>query len=375
MFSPQNSIARLTELTNSDLDYLELGKEFNHLIGMAKAITGLEVSLINLIDTHHLWPISKSGGNFHAMPLIDTPCQYTVNSEDYFEVKDLSSHDVLKEKDYVKMAPFYKYYFGVPLQTQKGVNIGSICFFDTKSQELNDTQIKLLGLVAKEAVAKIVAIKSHYNLLKKFFEYRDVQRKIANDLRNPLAGIIGLSDVLIEQFEDLDRTEAKDYNYLINSSSKSILSVLDDVIIDQNKKEILTNTISLEILKERLISLYSSLLATKQLKLAITINNLKSNILFLKSNVNYLVGNLLVESLLNIDENGTLNIDLDLIIKVDQLYIKAEFSSENFSNNLNLADNEVLKVYENKVSELGGSLVLNQTENQLYELTLSLKSI
>ena len=143
----------------------------------------------------------------------------------------------------------------------------------------------------------------------------------------------------------------------------------------QKRQETDSNTLNLKTLKDRLIKLYSPLLAVKQIELNITLNDLKANILFLKNNVNYLVGNLLTEALLNIIENGTLTLALDLIIKVDQLYIKAEYSSEKLINTQNLVENEVLKVYENKVVELGGALILNQTENQLFELTLPLKSI
>ena len=373
--SIQNPINRLTELTQNDLDYLDLQTEFQNIIEMAKNITGLEVSILNLIDAHHIWPVTQSGTQIEVMPLQDTPCQYTIAKDDYFEVKDLTSHEILKEKDYVKNAPFYKYYLGVPLKTINGVNIGSICFFDTQAKTLSDTQFKLLQILAKEAVSKIEALKVENNLRKEFFEYRANQRKIANDFRNTLAGIIGLSDVLIEQFEEIEKNEAKDYNLLINKSSKAILNILEDIIINQKRQETDSNTLNLKTLKDRLIKLYSPLVAVKQIELNITLNDLKANILFLKNNVNYLVGNLLTEALLNIAENGTLTIALDLIIKVDQLYIKAEYSSEKLINTQNLVENEVLKVYENKVMELGGALIYNQTENQLFELTLPLKSI
>lgn len=371
----QNPIDRLTELTNNDLDYLDLDAEFQNLIELAKNITGLEVSLLNLIDAHYLWPISQSGTQLEVMPLKDTPCQFTITKDDYFEVKDLPNHDILKNKNYVKEAPFYKYYLGVPLKTQNGINIGSLCFFDSQTQELNEKQIKVLGIIAKEAVAKIESLKIQNNLRKEFFEYKAKQRNIDHDMRNPLAGIIGLSDVLIDQSEEIEKEEAKEYNLLINKSSKSILSILDAIIINQKKQEAEINTLNLNTLRERLINLYSPLIVAKQIKLDITLNELKTNILFLKSNVNYLVGNLLVQALLNIADKGTLTIALDLIIKVDQLYIKVDYVSENLLNTQNLAENEVLKVYQNKLLNLGGELIFNPTINHLYQLTLPLRNI
>lgn len=375
MTPSQKQLVRLTELINNDLDYSELDIEFYNLIELAKITTGLEVSFLNLIDIHHFWPISQSGDHLQVMPLQNTPCQYTILKDEYFEVKDLSSHEILKEMDYVKAAPFYKYYFGVPLKTQDGINIGSLCLFDTQSKELNPTQIDILKILAREAVTKIESLKAQNRLRKDFFEYVANQRSIANDIRNPLAGIIGLSDILIEQFMELEKEEARDYNLLINTSSKSILTILDDIIIHQKKPDDSVNIHSLKTLKERLNSLYSPLLTLKKVQLSINLNDLKSDILFLKNHVNYLIGNLLVEALLNIEEKATLTISLDLIIKVHKLYIKAEFTSDKILSNQNLANNEALKIYQSKVEELNGELNFNKSTNYLYELILPLKSI
>src|SRR6476646_5852346 len=121
----QNSIHRLIELTNNDLNDL------------AKSITGLETCSINLIDAHYVWPISQNGIQMEVLPLQDSPCQFTLTKDDYFEVKHLANHDILKNKSYVKEAPFYKYYLGIPIKTKEGNRIGSISFFDTKVRELN----------------------------------------------------------------------------------------------------------------------------------------------------------------------------------------------------------------------------------------------
>ena len=371
----QNPIDRITELTNNDLDYADLKAEFLNLIELAKNITGLEVGLLNLIDAHNLWPISQSGIAVEVMALQDTPCQFTILKENYFEIKDLTTHDVLKHKNYVKGAPFYKYYLGVPLKTQNGINIGSLCFFDTNSYDLDQNKIKLLSLIAKEASFKIESIKKQNDLREEFSEFRANQRIIANNLRNPLAGIIGLSDILVDEDEITEETELREYNLLINKSSKSILNIFDDIIINQKKQKPDNNTINLNSLRERLINLYSPLCVSKHITLDINVNQLKTNILFLKSNVNYLIGSLLVEAVIQVADKGILTINLDLIIKVDQLCIRAEFSSNNLLTTPHLTNSEVLNVYNNKIGELGGELILNPNTTNLYHLTLPLKTV
>ena len=135
--SNQNPIKRITELTNNDLDYLDLKPEFQNLIELAKNITGLEISLLNLIDATNLWPISQSGIQLEVMPLKDTPCQFTITKDDYFEVKDLPSNEIFKKKNYVKGAPFYKYYLGVPRKKSAGQAVRYI-FFEAEKAPKKD---------------------------------------------------------------------------------------------------------------------------------------------------------------------------------------------------------------------------------------------
>lgn len=54
---------------------------------------------------------------------------------------------------------------------------------------------------------------------------------IAHDLRGPFNGIIGLSELLLENDNQLDNKETNEFIQLINQSSKSAFSLLDNLLI------------------------------------------------------------------------------------------------------------------------------------------------
>jgi PAS domain S-box-containing protein len=54
---------------------------------------------------------------------------------------------------------------------------------------------------------------------------------IAHDLRSPFNGIIGFSNVLIDEVADLKPEEIKEYSQIINESAKNTLTLLDNLLV------------------------------------------------------------------------------------------------------------------------------------------------
>jgi GAF domain-containing protein len=54
-----------------------------------------------------------------------------------FEINDLSADGRFKDKFYVTDNPNLRYYYGLPLQTDGGNNIGALCVLDTQAKRDN----------------------------------------------------------------------------------------------------------------------------------------------------------------------------------------------------------------------------------------------
>src|SRR6476660_1696769 len=149
---PENEVERLLNLAKLDLDYTDLKNDFEDIVAVASKVSGMDVSLINLIDPYTQWTVAKHGLDVDSMPREESVCQYTIMEDSSFEVADLSKDDRFKDRSYVSGSPNLKYYFGIPLTTKQGVNIGALCVLDPELKTISQDKIEILKLLASEVV-------------------------------------------------------------------------------------------------------------------------------------------------------------------------------------------------------------------------------
>jgi GAF domain-containing protein len=125
---PSNEMDRIITLADLDLYYTGYQDDFKDLAKLAAKVTGTNISLVNLVDTFTQWTLS----NIAQMPREDSVCQYTIMENDHFEVENLATDERFKDKFYVADDPNLRYYYGVPLKTEEGGNIGALCVLDTE---------------------------------------------------------------------------------------------------------------------------------------------------------------------------------------------------------------------------------------------------
>ena len=53
------------------------------------------------------------------------------------EIKNLKEDDRFNDKSYVTDGPKLRYYYGVPLTTSKGLNIGALCVLDKQTLDIS----------------------------------------------------------------------------------------------------------------------------------------------------------------------------------------------------------------------------------------------
>lgn len=199
---PGNEIERIISLADYDLDYSNLNENFKDLAKLAAKIAGTPISLVNLIDTYTQWSVSNYGLAIEQMPREDSVCQYTIMEDNFFEIQDLRADNRFKDKFYVTDEPRLNYYYGIPLKTEDGNNLGALCILDRKAHEISPEKLELLKIVAGEIVNRLKAYKAIDSLRGKLHEANETKKKVAHDIRGPLGGIIGLAQVISEQGRD-----------------------------------------------------------------------------------------------------------------------------------------------------------------------------
>lgn len=313
-----NEYDRLKELTDFDLDYSGLQDSLKDLTKLAARVAGTSVSLVNLIDTFTQWTVSNFGLDIDQMPRDESVCQYTiVTKEGQFEVPDLSSDARFSDKFYVVDEPKLRYYFGVPLVTENGYNLGALCVLDKVGKEITPEKAELLKIIADEIVTRLTAMKVIHNLREKVKESTDAQRKVAHDIRGPLGGIIGIAQIISEQGNENKMEDVLELISLIQKSGSSLLELANDILTSNGKPaqaavDLKPQETSLAIFKSKLEKLYAPQARHKEIDFSVTITEGGENVPFSKAKLLQIAGNLISNAMKFTPHHGVIRVMLSL---------------------------------------------------------------
>ena len=311
----KDEFERLKSLSDFDLDYSDLSSNFEDLIQLAAKVTGTQISLVNLIDSYTQWTVSNHGLDLDQMSREDSVCQYTIQEDEHFEVKDLSVDERFSEKFYVQQPLGLRYYFGVPLTTKEGHNLGALCVLDRSIKTISPEKIELLQIIAKEIIKRLDTIKLLQDLKYKLKGASDVNKKVAHDIRGPLSGIIGISEIINEQGDENKLDQVLELVKLIHKSSKSILDLADEILTEEKNTLIKTNNhdFNLTLFKDKLEKLYFPQANNKNITFLVKINEKSANISFSRNKLLQIVGNLISNAIKFTANDGDIAVSMDLI--------------------------------------------------------------
>jgi transcriptional regulator with GAF, ATPase, and Fis domain len=233
---PSNEMERIINLSEFDLDFSDFENTFKDLASLAAEITGTRISLVNLIDSYTQWTIANHGLESQSMPREESVCQYTIMGNDAFEVNDLSEDDRFKDMEYVKGNPNLRYYLGVPLTTREGHQIGALCVLDIKKKQIEPEKIAFLTIIAREIVGRLQTMRTMKMLRKQAELATEMKKKIVHDIRGPIGGIMGLSQLIKDQGEDNTIEEVLEFATLIHQSASSLLDLASEILDSETTK-------------------------------------------------------------------------------------------------------------------------------------------
>ena len=315
---PANEMDRLLSLADLDVDYSSLNENFKDLTNLAAKVAGTDISLINLIDSFTQWTISNHGLSIDQMPREESVCQYTIMGNGHFEVPNLSQDERFKDKSYVGDPLSLTYYMGVPLQTSSGINIGALCLLDQQQHQLTPEKIEMLKIIADEIVNRLKSYKAISSLNKKLEQANESKKKVAHDIRGPLAGIIGLSEIISAQGDENSLAEVLEFINLIHKSSKSLLELADEILTVELPNRVREGEFNLLIFKDKLEKLFGPQAMNKNITLLINSDPAAANVAFSKNKLLQITGNLISNAIKFTPLSGKVTVSLSLQLDVKQ---------------------------------------------------------
>lgn len=341
-----NEFQRLLALADYDLDTTELEVQLKDLTKLAAKVAGTNISLVNLIDAVTQWSVAGVGMPVMQLPREESVCQYTIKEDQFLEIKDLSKDDRFKNKFYVEDEPNLRYYYGVPLKTNSGHNLGALCVLDTKAINITPEKADLLKIISEEIINRLEIIKSVNELKSKVKDSIEKQEQVAHDIRGPIGGIIGLAQIIKDQGSNNQLEDVLEFIKVIQSSSQSLLELADQILSTKAKEKTpkqlnLQNEYNLQVLQDKLKNLYGVQAEQKKVKFSVEIVSKNLETRFSKIKLLQILGNLISNAIKFTPQGGNVNISLSL-------------EEKNYVNNLRA-----------KISDTGKGMTAEQIEGIL----------
>ncbi len=151
----ENEAARLHALRRCQILDTKPEEAFDRITRLAKTMLDMPMVSVSLVDKDRQWFKSRQGIKAEQTAREISFCNHAIKSHQTLIVKDAQADPRFANSPLVLQEPFVRFYVGVPLQTNDGYNIGTLCAMDTKVRELKPSQLRMFEDLARLVIDEL----------------------------------------------------------------------------------------------------------------------------------------------------------------------------------------------------------------------------
>lgn len=225
---PPDEKERLKELYSYQILNTPQEEAFDEIVELASSICNAPMSTITLIDIDRQWFKSRVGMNGQAGSRQISFCAHAILQDDLFVVPDASRDERFYDNPLVTEKPDIRFYAGMPLVTQNGFKVGTLCVMDHQPRALTENQLLALKVLSRQVIRLMELRLRNLELERTNDRQNKMLSLIAHDVRTPLGGI----QSIIELFEDgiLSSQELKAMMQEVDLRLKGTLDLLNNLV-------------------------------------------------------------------------------------------------------------------------------------------------
>ncbi len=147
---PDNEAERLAALREHGILDTPPQEEFDDLVRLTAHLCDVPIAAVSLIDEHRQWFKAITGLDIAETPRDAAFCSHTILQPGLMVVPDTQADSRFSDNPLVTGEPHIRFYAGVPLMTEEGHALGSLCVVDRIPRAFTPEQQDVLRLLARQ---------------------------------------------------------------------------------------------------------------------------------------------------------------------------------------------------------------------------------
>lgn len=123
---------------------------FDDITKLASFVCNTPIALVSFVDEHRQWFKSRRGLGVAETARCLSFCAWAILDDELFEVPDTLVDPRFASTGLVTGEPRIRFYAGMPLRSNAGMNLGTLCVIDQVPRSLDDSQRDALRSLARQ---------------------------------------------------------------------------------------------------------------------------------------------------------------------------------------------------------------------------------
>lgn len=222
---PGNEQQRLDALRRLEVLDTPPERAFDDLVTLVSELCGVPIALVSLVDEKRQWFKACIGLRVTETPRDQAFCAHAILDDKPLVIEDALADERFRDNPLVTSDPSIRFYAGVPLVTENGFALGTLCAIDRVPRSLDQEQLAALSALARQVVRelelrqKVVELKKTQRKLKKTTrrlersngELHQFAHIVSHDLQEPLRTVVGFLGLLRKRVSDRLDEESLEY--------------------------------------------------------------------------------------------------------------------------------------------------------------------
>jgi diguanylate cyclase (GGDEF)-like protein/PAS domain S-box-containing protein len=152
---PANELARLRLLRRLDLLDTPAEESFDRITRVVAEMLQVPIALVTLVDGNRQWFKSKVGVEICETPRDIAFCAHALHEPDMLVIEDTHADARFADNPLVVAGPLVRFYAGVPLRSDEGLVLGTLCAIDNRPRGLTPSAAAALKDLARTVEREI----------------------------------------------------------------------------------------------------------------------------------------------------------------------------------------------------------------------------